>query len=91
MIGVKVFGAARFGAGAGPIWLDGVQCSGVENWLRECSSLDLGVHNCAHTEDAGVRCGGICNTTIRESFRSWLFHSLTIYLLPLQINHKFEY
>ena len=47
---------AEFGQGTGTIWIDNVQCTGNENYLSECPHIGWGVHNCAHSEDAGVRC-----------------------------------
>ncbi|NWQ84936.1 DMBT1 protein, partial [Columbina picui] len=49
-------GSARFGWGAGPIWLDDVSCTGKESDFSECRAKTLGVHNCHHGEDAGVVC-----------------------------------
>ena len=46
---------AFFGQGTGPIQYDNVQCSGSEVRLENCTKLT--VHNCAHSEDAGVTCG----------------------------------
>ncbi|NWW98563.1 DMBT1 protein, partial [Caloenas nicobarica] len=51
-------GSARFGWGAGPIWLDDVSCTGQESDFWECRAKMLGVHNCHHGEDAGVVCAG---------------------------------
>ncbi|XP_056140461.1 scavenger receptor cysteine-rich domain-containing group B protein [Lampris incognitus] len=47
---------AFFGPGPGPILLDNLKCSGAEASLRECSHISWDVHNCDHTEDAGVTC-----------------------------------
>ena len=48
-----------FGAASSlPIHLDNVLCSGTEESLFNCSSSPVGTHNCEHSEDAGVICGG---------------------------------
>lgn len=44
--------------GTGQIWLDNVRCRGTEARLISCSSNTLGIHNCEHSDDAGVRCIG---------------------------------
>ncbi|KAM6033160.1 scavenger receptor cysteine-rich domain-containing protein DMBT1-like isoform 2-T2 [Chlamydotis macqueenii] len=49
-------GSARFGWGAGPIWLDDVSCTGEETDLFHCQAKTWGVHNCHHGEDASVMC-----------------------------------
>ena len=51
------FSVAYFGKGTGPIWLGDIQCSGNEQFLVNCTKTAIGVHNCEHVEDAGVRCG----------------------------------
>ncbi|NXA16656.1 DMBT1 protein, partial [Sapayoa aenigma] len=49
-------GAARYGRGTGPIWLDEVTCTGEESDFFRCGANTWGVHNCHHGEDAGVTC-----------------------------------
>ncbi len=33
-----------------------MNCGGTEARLFDCRASPLGVHNCEHSEDAGVRC-----------------------------------
>ncbi|XP_029303794.1 LOW QUALITY PROTEIN: scavenger receptor cysteine-rich domain-containing group B protein [Cottoperca gobio] len=49
-------GEAFFGPGTGTILLDNLKCTGAEGALRECSHISWNVHNCDHSEDAGVTC-----------------------------------
>ena len=49
-----------FSNGSGSILLDELRCAGSESSLLECGHEPVGVHDCSHSEDAGVRCGGVC-------------------------------
>jgi len=49
-------GSAFFGAGSGPIHLDEVTCTGTESILGACPASPVGIHDCSHSEDAGVAC-----------------------------------
>ena len=51
---------AQFGPGTGRILLDNVACRGSESRLINCGHNAIGVHNCIHAEDAGVRCQREC-------------------------------
>ena len=53
---VGALGRAAFGESSGPIWYANVNCSGREANLTQCAHDGLGVHNCSHSEDAGVIC-----------------------------------
>jgi hypothetical protein len=46
----------RFGMGSGPIWIDNVHCLGSESRVQDCLFGGFGIHNCKHSEDAGVVC-----------------------------------
>ena len=47
---------AAFGQETGQIFLDNVGCTGTESSLLSCSHRGIGVHDCGHSEDAGVVC-----------------------------------
>ena len=55
---VVALGRSYFGSGSGVIYLDSVVCNGSERTLQQCAANPIGVHNCDHSEDAGVKCGG---------------------------------
>ena len=53
---ISAVGGAEFGEGSGPIQLDDLNCVGNETALIHCSASAINEHNCAHSEDAGVKC-----------------------------------
>ena len=55
---VNALGGSYFGEGSGPIWYDNVDCVGNETNIAQCSHSGIGLHNCNHSQDAGVICGG---------------------------------
>ena len=58
-VGALAYSYAYYGRGYGGIFLDNVACSGIETMLMDCISRShIGVHNCQHDDDAGVRCQG---------------------------------
>ena len=58
-----------FPSGTGQIWLDDVQCLGTEARLIDCPASPLGIHNCGHSEDVGVRWGGTIVTCTQGAIR----------------------
>ena len=48
--------SAYFGQGSGSIWLDNLACTGSEATLFDCPHSGVGIHNCVHSDDAGVTC-----------------------------------
>ncbi|MBZ3869821.1 Deleted in malignant brain tumors 1 protein [Sciurus carolinensis] len=55
---VSALGKAHFGPGSGDIFLDNLQCAGVERHLGQCAHSGWSEHNCGHHEDASVICSG---------------------------------
>lgn len=53
---VKALEAHEFTPGSGPIWLDNVDCSGLEPNITSCSHNGWGKENCWHGKHAGVEC-----------------------------------
>ena len=54
--GARVFFRAFFGQGTGDILLDNLLCNSRETRLVDCPHNGIGIHNCVHSEDAGLRC-----------------------------------
>ena len=57
---VRPLAGGTHGEGTGPIYYDDLLCTGREESLNECPHNGVGVHNCEHSDDAGVE----CSTTI---------------------------
>lgn len=51
--------SAHYGQGAGPVWLDGVQCLGNESSVFECGLTGFGYQSCKHDNDVSAECSGV--------------------------------
>ena len=58
LTGAVGYSFSRFGGGSGGIFLDNLGCYGYESRLLDCTRPTIGVHDCDHSADAGVRCRG---------------------------------
>ena len=45
--------------GTGQVVLDDLMCTGSESRLIDCRHNKIGIHDCDHSQDVGVRCTGI--------------------------------
>ena len=62
---------AYFGRGSGGIFLNYVGCTGTESSLFSCTNAGIGVHNCRHSYDVGVRClGKVAISTVSELLKA---------------------
>ena len=53
-------GGLDFGSGSGPIFVEQPFCSGFEDSILDCTSRhQVGVHQCDHSSDVGIRCQGL--------------------------------
>ena len=48
--------AAGFGVATGPVLIDDMRCVGNETRLINCRHNGIGIHNCPHSRDVGLRC-----------------------------------
>ena len=80
-MGAVALGSATFGQGTGPIVLDDVGCTGTENRLVQCAAITQ--HNCAHSEDAGVRCQE-CKPLLYTAVLIWWASYLIFLILLVQ-------
>ena len=64
-----------YAPGTGPIWLDDVNCTGIENDITECSHSGWGYHDCSHSEDVAIVC---LTGTFMHKFNTSLYFPVNV-------------
>ena len=57
-VGTIAYRGAFFGRGNGPIYLERFRCNDGDAKLMDCALPPIGLHDCDHSQDAGVTCVG---------------------------------
>ena len=55
----QIFYNAQYGEGSGPILIDQIGCPDNASSVLNCSHNGWGLHDCKHSEDAGVKCARV--------------------------------
>ena len=51
-------GAASFGPGSGPIFIESLRCDGNEMSILSCSAVNMRRQSCTHDQDVSIQCTG---------------------------------
>jgi len=71
----------RYGAGAGQIWLDDVNCQGGETSIAQCAHRGWASENCHHDEDVSILCNN--GTSVITGKLSYYLHCVSKKFPPL--------
>ena len=84
-IGATTLTGSNVVDGTGQIVLDDLRCTNSETRLVDCPHNGVGVHNCVHSDDAGVRC---LPSLTSNDVSSLAHHLLTVICFTSQAVHK---
>lgn len=75
-------GGLDFGSGSGPIFVEEPFCCGFEDSILDCTSRhEVGVHQCDHSSDVGIRCQGLSLlTSVQKYFGFDLMRVANLYM-----------
>jgi len=73
LTGAVGYNFSHFGGGSGGIFLDNLGCYGYESRLLDCTHPTIGVHDCDHSGDAGVKCQGRDTVHAAVAFQRFRF------------------
>ena len=51
-------GAASFGVGSGPVFIESLRCDRSEMNILDCSEVNLRRESCTHNQDVSIQCTG---------------------------------
>ena len=63
------------GSDTNPIWFESVGCTGYEVNITDCSNKGLGIHSCAHYQDAGVVCSSESLSFLEFAVKIYVYSS----------------
>lgn len=79
----EMFGSS---SSTSPIFLENLACSGTELTLLDCPQSVIGLHECDHSQDAGVQCyGGYCTNVFADSESHSLQISISVRLIMVVV------
>ena len=73
---LAVIAGEDYGSGTGPIYLNGLNCTGNETRITDCQTLNQGgLRFCTHLDDVAVICRGTHKLSLSPSYKHTHTHT----------------